>query len=373
MDAEIEPHDRTGAGRRHQQGTAAPEALEGWLEPPERLKAEERALHRSRALKLLDDACRESDWEILRVLRIEAVKHWPGRRLTIRYELEARRRGERPRRTILYAKLYRGRKGERIFKSLEFLRSRMQLPLRLPEPLGYSARWKLLVLQALDGLSLADLLRGPGATWYLSRFASNLADFHELLPAHPAAARGPSEIPIRRHDARAEEKIVDRAIDRLTRAPFWKALEPTCGPVIDRVREQLRAGRAEDDVESQHLIHRDLYPEQVLFAGGCVGLIDVDELSLGEREVDAGNFVAHLVLADLQKSGRIEAASHLSDVFLTSYVSRRSLSSSHLACYEASALLRLASLERLSQAGRSVLPWDGLASRLVEAAVRALS
>ena len=54
-------------------------------------KAEARACHPRKALKLLQETTAGSGWEILILSDLRPVKRRPGRRCTVRYEVEARR------------------------------------------------------------------------------------------------------------------------------------------------------------------------------------------------------------------------------------------------------------------------------------------
>jgi hypothetical protein len=329
----------------------------------EALKAAARALRPTKALRLLREACAPSGWEFERVRRIEPVKHRPGRRLVLRYEVEARRQGERVRRLRVYAKLYRGRRGAAAYDIHQRLRALTPPHLCIPEPWGYSPRWRLLVLEALDGPTLADVLRDPVAPTHVSRFAAALATFHGL---DPAGGTPPPSAPTawRMHDARAECAVLDAALARMRTAPFWHRLAPAYADALQHVQQQLL-----DDAGPRQLgvIHRDLYAEQVFLLDGRVGVIDLDEVSLGERELDVGNVTAHLLLADLQQLGRIGPARMLVEELTRSYGRTQPLRPDRLIVYRSAALLRLASLERLGHATRSILDWEHVAGGLVAA------
>ena len=356
------------------------------------LKATARALNPQKALKLLRETSADSGWEIARVAQIEPVKHRPGRRLTIRYTVTARRGGSRLVPRTLYGKAYRGHRGERVYRILRFLRSAAPGELRFPEPLGYHPRRRFLLLNALVGPTLMDLIRGPDADLHLAHFGRQLAALHALAidvpaeatpprtAANGAACEAPEAAALRTHDAPAEVGVLQRAAERMAAASLPEVLKSGFRKAFTRTCERLLpdAGalsplRAESPWRSlPRVIHRDLYPDQVIRVGGQIGLVDLDEVAWGEPELDIGNFVAHLILGDLQKWRTERPAFRQARAFLSAYDPLLSSSRERLVAYTAASFLRLSTLERISQPGLSILPWAGLSAALVREAERLL-
>jgi tRNA A-37 threonylcarbamoyl transferase component Bud32 len=358
----------------------------------EQLKATARALNPQKALKLLRETSADSGWEIARLTQIEPVKHRPGRRLTIRYTVTARRGGSQLVPRTLYGKAYRGHRGERVYRILRFLRSAAPGELRFPEPLGYHPRRRFLLLNALVGPTLMDLIRGPDAHSHLAHFGHQLAALHALAMVAPAEAtaapaaaneavcEAPEAAALRTHDAPAEVRVLQRAAERVAAAPlhevlksrFHKAFTRTCERLLPDAGAlpALRAGSPWRSLS--RVIHRDLYPDQVVRVGGQIGLVDLDEVAWGEPELDVGNFVAHLILGDLQRWRTTRPAVRQAQAFLSTYNPLLSSSHERLVAYTAAALLRLSTLERISRPGLSILPWAGLSAELVREAERLL-
>lgn len=337
-----------------------------------RLKAQQRALSPLLALKLLQSTSAESAWDISQVLRIEKVKHRPGRRLTVRYVVEARRQGGRPCVQTLYGKLYRRRTGERIYRALSFLRSVAPPGLRFPEPIGYHPRRRFLLLGALEGLPLDNLLCRPQPHVHLSALGCGLTALHGLSVGNlPIAESG--GVVFRSHDALAETEVLKGAGEQMARESLPAGLKDRFCEIHGRVCEGLSRSRWLRTGATRCIIHRDLYPEQVIVFGRQIGLVDLDEASLGEPELDVGNFIAHLMLTDLQQLGTVGPAFFLAQIFLGAYCGRSPISESRLAAYTASSLLRLASLKRLGEPGISVIGRRQLAEALVKEAERALT
>ncbi len=330
----------------------------------EELKEEARALSPRRALRLLRETSADSGWEILRLLRIEPVKRRPGRRLTLRYQAEVCRRGERGRLRTLYGKLYRGRRGARVHQALSVLRAEAPPVLRFPEPLGYHPRRRFLLLDALEGDSLADLLAGPRAGAHLANLAMGLAALHGLVCPEPASESGNAPV-FRVHDALAEGDVLESARERVRVSSLPGVLRERHANASARVQERLVASARGRPRTRRRIIHRDLYPAQVVIAEGTTGLLDLDEVAAGDPELDAGNLIAHLFLDDLQRHGAVGRAPGLAESLLASYRDHLPIDEECLALYTASSFLRLASLERLSLQGRSLLGWDRLAESLI--------
>jgi hypothetical protein len=337
----------------------------------EALKARERALDPDRCRKLLRELLEGSGWELIKVDRFRVLKEWPGRRLTIRYDVKLARDGGRPVRMPVFAKLYRGRRGERIHRLLGLLRPVLPAALHLPEPLGYSARRRALLLGPVDGPSLSSSLEEPSALALMALAGWGVAAWHglrtpglaELLPRH-----GPEE-EIRVLERAWKEVSPGTAVSFEEKRGAGAARLPTdlvarARALILRVGEALRSGRGSEEA----LLHRDLHPEQILLPAGGVGLVDLDEVALGEAELDLGNLVAHLQLHDLQRQGRIRHAPSLALSLLASYRNAHPYDERRLVLYTVSSLLRLASLERLARPDRSVLGWPELAASLLHRA-----
>lgn len=355
------------------------------------LKAQERALDPDRALRLLRRASCCSAWKISRVLRLTPVNLRRGRRMVVRYVVEASPPGGASGVYTLYGKLYRGHGGARAWAATKFLEPRLPARVRLAEVLGYDARRRFLVLEGLHGELLSDVLGRDCAHTYLAAFGQVLAAFHGCgadprgaPPARCPCTDAPSARVLRTHDAEAEVRVLELARARAEQAPWEPGVKSRFTAGLDGVVQALRS-RAEAGADRGHtVVHRDLYPRQVLVAARrtpgpiqaeppgeeTFGLLDLDEVSYGEPEIDCGNLAAHLVLGDLQSLGVVKAAPTFAASFLAAYGQQRPLDGERLRAYTAGSLLRLASLERVSLPASSVLSWPVLASGLVLAAER---
>jgi len=354
-----ESSDRRPAANGQVPGEAGPS--------PAWQRRRERLLLPSKALRLLRETGADSDWELRGLVAITPVKEWPERRLTVRYLALARQAGQRTRPLVLYGKLYRGSGGERSLAVLRALRAQIGSGCDLPDPLGYLARRRFLLMTGLEGVSLAEACAGPGAVSQVARAGSALASFHGAPGLAEGAQRGQSPWP--RHSREAELAVLEEAKERVARSELAESLRCLYAETA-RAAAGVLAALPEGPAVT---LHRDLYPDQIILSAARVGLIDLDAVALGEAELDLGNLAAHLWLADLQTHGRLAAAPGLASALLAAYGETQAIDRRRLASYRAAALLRLASLERLAAPARSVLPWPQLAGRLIQEARAALA
>lgn len=348
--------------RREREGApAGGEASPAWQRRRERL------LLPRKALRLLRDTSADSTWEVRGLVGITPVKEWPERRLTVRYLTLARQPGQRTRPLVVYGKLYRGQGGARGLAVLRALRERIGAGCELPEPLGYSAGRRFLLVTGLEGASLAAACAGSGAPAQAARAGEALAAFHGAAGLAAGAPEALPPWPL--HDRAAELAVLDRARERIAQSELAASLQALHGETA-RAAAAALTGLAAGPLVT---LHRDLYPDQVILSATRVGFIDLDAVALGEAELDLGNLTAHLWLADLQAHGRLAAAPGLVSAFLAAYARTRTIDRRRLASYRALALLRLASLARLAAPARGVLPWPQLAERLIQEARAALA
>lgn len=356
----------------------------------------ERLLTITKALRLLQETADGSGWLINDLHQIEVMKDWPGRRLTVRLTA----RGHRADPTmpadetiVFYGKLFRSRRGQAIFTRhraafdrLEYLaKSDDPAPsffrLRLPEPVGYHPDRRFLLMTELPGENLGDALResrSPGGNApLLERAGRMVATLHQLSSIHQQtdkprqdvtpADTGPLSSLIPTHAAKEEIEILDCAGSRIGEAVLPEKLLRRYFHLREAVLDTLRM----DSSERRALLHRDLYPHQVILSPDGDGLVDLDELALGPPELDAGNFVAHLLLDDLRHPAPNWSWEEGTRSFLSGYAGQASLHPEMLAVYTCGALLRLASLRRLagtaggSASDRALSGWIDLITGII--------
>ncbi len=241
--------------------------------------------------------------------------------MVVRYEVEACPPGGAWGVYALYGKLYRGHAGERACAAYKLLAPHLPARVRPAEVLGYDARRRFLLLEGLHGELLSDALRRDNARGHLAAFGEVLAAFHGCGACTRGAGSAvdggvepPGAFELRAHDAEAEVRVLELARARAEQATWDPGVRRRFTACLDEVVRALRSGAPPGSDRVRSVVHRDLYPRQVLVdarrAPAAVqadprgeerfGLLDLDEVSCGEPEIDCGNFAAHLFLDDLQ-------------------------------------------------------------------------
>ncbi len=245
----------------------------------------------------------------------EELKHKPGRRLTLRTT--------GPEGSAI-VKLYRSSRVTRVAERIAALADGAPDEPEVPRVLAVDPARRMLVLTDLSGTPLrVPVLAGDERE--CSRAGRAIAGWHRAWRRREPAALEPHRV----------EDELGVLVDRAAGVPR---------EIGARVRDALPA--LGDAWESETVVHRDLYEEQVLL-GQRVALIDLDDAALGPSELDVGNLLAHLDLLELRAGHDLSAAR---SAFLSGYESVseldpellercRLLARLRLACIHAEALL----------------------------------
>jgi hypothetical protein len=187
-----------------------------------------------------------------------------------------------------------------------------------------------LVLPCLAGTSLRDLL--------LSR---------RPLPPPERLAALPSELHRQCLGAAEATGSHRRRVDpgtALCAAQVATRLLPELGCAAGRVAEAVIGWAEESEPVDEWVVHGDLYENQVVVDGETLGLLDLDDLGLGDPLLDAANFSAHLLV--LGTAGSPPAAGTIlryREELRVAFCRRLDADPAALAWREAYCLLRLAS------------------------------
>ena len=201
-------------------------------------------------------------------------------------------------------------------------------------PTGVVRRWNLLLFGARPGTALDRLIPGPAAVRGVATAGETLAEVHAAGVTLPET-----------HSRRREVETLDRWLRCATRA-----CPEMAGRLATARRRLARFGGGStlaDPVPS----HRDFHPGQMLLAPERATVLDLDTAAMAEPELDAGNFLAHLDLFELDR--RSVPCAELGEVFRSAYERRagRRLDTHRLLWYRAGAVLRLACVYRFRPRG----------------------
>ena len=250
---------------------------------------------------------------------VEPLRYRARRRGVFRYRALHEVRGGREWRTW-YGKVIPRRKASRSLEAAPVL-ARSGLPMRLALPEG--AGEQSLLLPSVEGSSLRDLLVRGGPLPAPERLAA--------LPVVLAAGVDASAVTWERPSA---DVIAQGTRD---------LLEPVVPHAASQVSRVVDAVLTESTAAAQAVVHGDLYEAQILVGDRySLGLIDLDDLALGDPLMDAANLSAHLValaLALPAAAGRLVAYRRL---LRRALLDTLGASSRDLAWREALCMLQLA-------------------------------
>lgn len=280
----------------------------------------------------------------VKIVQATVVRHKPGRRCLLRYDVQVGLDGD-DRRESLYAKVFASERGAQVHERLRAVAAAGAWgpEVAIPEPVGYVASLKLLVQRAVPG--------EPASPWLLADGESLAVRIADALNA----LHGSSVRLERRHGLDDELAPLAGGVERLAASNDVLAVRARrCLELAD-----LRAKRGWP--WRWRPVHRDFYHDQVLVREHALSILDWDDAAMSEPAVDVANFLAHLRLLALQRTGTPDA---LDGVFAAFAKRCRELDAALdptlLRFLEGTTLLRLAEIHRPRERGT----W--LAERLLE-------
>jgi len=225
----------------------------------------------------------------LRTIRV--VRHKPGRRCVIEYDLDVTRGDGSPEVVTLMAKARARGADTGTFRLVQALRARgfdeaSPDGIAVPEPVG--------VIPEL-GVWLQRKVRGPAVTAALAQangvsLARRLAEaVHKLHEAGVATRR--------RHTMADELRMLHRCLESLQETrPEWASRLRRLLAACDRLGAATAPGPPCG-------VHRDFYPDHVLLEGERLYLLDFDLYGEGDPALDVGNCIAHVTEQSLRTLG----------------------------------------------------------------------
>jgi len=221
---------------------------------------------------------RLAGWEGAAVRAIRAVRHKPGRRCLIEYDIElpsselvslvakARARGADQSTFDLLVELRRQGFDERSADGIS-----------VPEPIAVIPELGLWLQRKIAGVSATQGLAGAHGVALAGRLAEAA---HKL---HRAA------VPARREHTMADElRILHDCLHAVAaQRPDWAAR-------LERLLAACARIAAATQLPEMRGIHRDFYPDQVLVDGNRLYLLDFDLYSRGDPALDIGNCIGHI-------------------------------------------------------------------------------
>lgn len=226
-----------------------------------------------------------------RLRRIRVVRHKPGRRCMIDYEVEVHPPGESVRRISLLGKVRAKGLNDTVYRLTEELWAGAFGPdapdgIHVPEPIGCIPDFRMWLQRRVPGVRVRERLTEPGGTALAARMAGVLHKLHHTGPRTK-----------RRHTLADELEILHERLPRV--AEQYTGWADRIGRILDAC-DHLAARLPDPEPRP---IHRDFYFDNVLVDGERIYLLDLDLYALGDPAVDAGNFIAHITEHSLRTTG----------------------------------------------------------------------
>jgi hypothetical protein len=261
---------------------------------------------------------------------VEPLRYRPRRRAVLRYRLGhgAPGPGGKGDRSIAFAKVLPPRRAEAALAAADLLRRRPAGRLRLALPVRRLAQGALLV-HPIEGHCLRRLLLGGGRLPAPERIARLPDDLAEA--AGPVTPEAMTAGTTRR---RVQLTSAERAGEVVTR------LLPGLATAARRLVESI--GAATGEAVDERIVHGDLYEGQVLVADHSLGLVDLDDVGLGDPVLDAATFCAHLLALATSAGAAAGRVLGYRQLLRTAFLHRLTVDPRALAWREAYAMLLLA-------------------------------
>ena len=244
--------------------------------------------------------------ERIAVRAIRVVRHKPGRRCLIEYDIE--QPGDPAGPFTLIGKVHARRLDRESFRIQTALWDDgfgrgARDGVCVSEPIGMIPDFQMWLQRKVPGTPATKLLAEPGGAELAARIAGAL---HKLHRAGVATQRC--------HGMADELRILHE------RLPLVAHDQPHLATRIDRILAASNHLAASIPEPVPCGIHRDFYTDQVLIAGPLLYLLDLDLYCEGDPGLDVGNFIAHLTEHALRKLGDPRALADREEAMVESFV-----------------------------------------------------
>lgn len=222
------------------------------------------------------------------VKSIRVIRHKPGKRCVIEYDVRVEEEGVRRAKAILIGKLRARRFGTEAYRLLDalwaagFHRDSVD-GVSVPEPIGVLPELQLWLQRKVPGDVASAPLAGQGGIALAGRIAEAIHKLHR--------AGVPTD---HQHTMADELRILHQCL------PIAAQLKPTLASRIGSLLDACDRLGARVPAPATCPIHRDFYPAQVIVEDGRLWLIDFDLYCQGDPALDVGNFLGHMIEESLR-------------------------------------------------------------------------
>lgn len=230
----------------------------------------------------------------VRIARIDILRHKPGRRCLIAYDIDVAPRHGAPQSFTLLGKA-RAKGLDRHALAinqglwLAGIDGQSRGGVGVPRPRGAVNEFRMWFQERVPGEDAEPVLIGPDGPDAAERIAGALVALQRAAPVHE-----------RRHTISDELAILEAKLGALARA------RPDLKPDLREILDACRRLAGEIPAKAPSGIHRDFHQGNILIDGERVWVVDLDLYARGYPATDAGNLSAHLI--ELALRGRATTA-----------------------------------------------------------------
>lgn len=224
----------------------------------------------------------------LHLKSIRVVRHKPGKRCVVEYDVKFKPVDGADQKLTLIGKVRARRSGNEALRQLEAIWHAgfavdASDGICVPEPIGVIPDFKMWFQRKVPGETATALLAGPDGPKLARRIAEAAQKLHQ--------AKLPTE---KKHSMADEIRILRECMEKLALLqPVWQT---RLGSLMARA-ENLAASCIPMQTCG---IHRDFYSSQVIVGGSQLCVIDFDLYCQGDPGLDIGNFIGHLLEAGVR-------------------------------------------------------------------------
>lgn len=244
----------------------------------------------------------------LHLLALRVVRHKPGRRALVEYDVRVERGGAAVETSTLLGKARARGLDERVFQLQAALWKNNFGPdsadgICVPEPVGVIPDFQMWLQRKVPGVPATRLLERADGAPLAARIAKAAWKIHRLgVPT------------VRRHTIVDELRILHEYLGPLM------SERPDLADRLKRVLAACDRLGAAMPRTAPRTIHRDFYPDQVLVTGARLYLLDFDLYCEGDPALDIGNFLGHVTEQSLRAAGDANALRDVEEAFEESYI-----------------------------------------------------
>lgn len=232
---------------------------------------------------------------VLKLRAIRVVRHKPGKRCVVEYDVRRKVNGVKTDRMTLIGKIRSRRSGNEGFRQQELIwnggfAADSADGISVPEPVGVISEFKMWCQRKVAGEVATKLLTGVDGPTVARRIAAAIHKLHR------------ANLPTDKSHTMADELRILRECFAKMAAQF-----PRSGARLVKLMADCERLGATLPAPRPCGIHRDFYSSQVIVDADRLWLIDFDCFCLGDPGLDVGNFIGHVTEQALRETGNADA------------------------------------------------------------------